>query len=73
MVTILNTTSRVMDTMVDSVSDVITLKPEQFNPALAMASALYTDYLIELGKLEECMLFLFDIDKSHDQRRDEFD
>ncbi len=62
-VIILNIASRVMGMVVDSVSDVITLSPEQIKPAPAMGSVLDTDYLIGLGTLDERMLILVDIDK----------
>lgn len=62
-VIILNIASRVMGIVVDSVSDVITLKPEQIKPAPEMGSVLDTGYLIGLGTLNERMLILVDIDK----------
>ncbi|MFZ2389395.1 MAG: chemotaxis protein CheW, partial [Polaromonas sp.] len=62
-VIILNIASRVMGMVVDSVSDVITLSPEQIKPAPAMGSVLDTDYLIGLGTLDERLLILVDIDK----------
>jgi len=62
-VIILNVASRVMGMVVDSVSDVITLSPEQVKPAPEMGSVLDTDYLIGLGTLDERMLILIDIDK----------
>ncbi|MDO8341037.1 MAG: chemotaxis protein CheW, partial [Candidatus Woesebacteria bacterium] len=62
-VIILNMASRVMGMVVDSVSDVITLSPEQIRPAPEMGSVLDTDYLIGLGTLDERMLILVDIDK----------
>ena len=62
-VIILNLASRVMGMVVDSVSDVITLMPEQIKPAPAMGSVLDADYLIGLGTLDERMLILVDIDK----------
>jgi purine-binding chemotaxis protein CheW len=62
-VIILNMANRVMGMVVDSVSDVITLKPEQIKPAPEMGSVLDTDYLIGLGTLDERMLILVDIDK----------
>ena len=55
--------SRVMGMVVDSVSDVITLSPEQIKPAPEMGAVLDTDYLIGLGTLDERMLILVDIDK----------
>jgi len=62
-VIILNIAGRVMGMVVDSVSDVITLVPEQVKPAPEMGTALNTDYLIGLGTLDERMLILIDIDK----------
>jgi purine-binding chemotaxis protein CheW len=62
-VIILNIAGRVMGMVVDSVSDVITLSPEQVKPAPEMGTALNTDYLIGLGTLDERMLILVDIDK----------
>lgn len=62
-VIILNLASRVMGMVVDSVSDVITLKPEQIKPAPEMGAVLDTEYLIGLGTLEQRMLILVDIDK----------
>lgn len=62
-VIILNIGGRVVGMVVDSVSDVTTLNPEQIKPAPAMASALDTTYLIGLGTVDERMLILVDIDK----------
>ncbi len=62
-VIILNIAGRVVGMVVDSVSDVTTLKPEQMRPAPEVGSAFDTDYLIGLGDLGERMLILVDIDK----------
>ncbi len=62
-VIILNIGGRVVGMVVDSVSDVITLSPEQVKPAPEMGTAFNTDYLIGLGTLDERMLILVDIDK----------
>jgi len=62
-VIILNIGSRVMGMVVDSVSDVTTLTPEQIKPAPEMGSALDTEFLIGLGTLDERMLILVDIEK----------
>ena len=62
-VIVLNIGQRVVGMVVDSVSDVITLAPEQIRPAPAVGSALETDYLIGLGTVDERMLILVDIDK----------
>jgi purine-binding chemotaxis protein CheW len=62
-VIVLNIANRVMGMVVDSVSDVITLKPDQVKPAPEMGSALDADYLTGLGTIDERMLILVDIDK----------
>ncbi len=62
-VIILNVAGRTIGMVVDSVSDVITLIPEQVKPAPEMGAALDTDYMIGLGTLEERMVILVDIDK----------
>jgi purine-binding chemotaxis protein CheW len=62
-VIILNISGRVVGMVVDSVSDVITLAPEQIKPAPEMGTAFNTDYLIGLGTLDQRMLILIDIDK----------
>jgi purine-binding chemotaxis protein CheW len=62
-VIVLNIGSRVMGMVVDSVSDVITLGPEQIKPAPEMGSVLDTGYLIGLGTIDERMLILVDIDR----------
>ena len=62
-VIILNVAGRVVGMVVDSVSDVITLSPEQIKPAPEMGTALDTDYLIGLGTLDQRMLILVDIDR----------
>ena len=62
-VIILNIASRVMGMVVDSVSDVITLSPEQVKPAPEMGAVLDADYLIGLGTLDDRMLILVDMEK----------
>ncbi|HVK93402.1 MAG TPA: chemotaxis protein CheW [Noviherbaspirillum sp.] len=62
-VIILNISGRVVGMVVDSVSDVITLSPEQIKPAPEMGTALNTDYLIGLGTVDQRMLILVDIDR----------
>ena len=49
--------------VVDSVSDVMTLLPEQVRPAPEMNTTFNDDFLIGLGTLEERMLILVDIEK----------
>jgi len=62
-VVILNINSRVVGMVVDSVSDVITLTPEQIKPAPEMGGAVDTNYLVGLGTVDERMLILVDIDR----------
>ncbi|NVD97403.1 MULTISPECIES: chemotaxis protein CheW [unclassified Massilia] len=62
-VIILNIGSRVVGMVVDSVSDVTTLEPEQIKPAPEMGSTINTEHIVGLGTLEERMLILVDIDK----------
>ena len=62
-VIVLNIRGKVMGMVVDSVSNVTTLTPEQIRPAPDMGSAMDTGYLIGLGTLDERMLILIDIDK----------
>lgn len=62
-VIILNIGGRITGMVVDSVSDVITLSPEQIKPAPEMGTTFNSDYLTGLGTLDERMLILVDIDK----------
>ncbi|MBB3118120.1 chemotaxis protein CheW [Pseudoduganella violacea] len=62
-VIILNIGSRVVGMVVDSVSDVTTLEPEQIKAAPEMGSTINTEHIVGLGTLEERMLILVDIDK----------
>ena len=61
-VIILNISGRIMGMVVDSVSDVITLTPEQMKPAPAMGTAVDANYLMGLGMIDDRMLILLDID-----------
>ena len=62
-VIILNIGHRVVGMVVDRVSDVTMLTPEQIKPAPEIGSSMNTDYITGLGTLEERMLILVDIDK----------
>jgi purine-binding chemotaxis protein CheW len=62
-VIILNITGRIMGIVVDSVSDVTTLQPEQIGMAPPVSSALSAEYLLGLGTVDERMLILVDIEK----------
>jgi purine-binding chemotaxis protein CheW len=62
-VVILEIAGRIVGVVVDSVSDVFTLTPEEIKPAPEMSSAFNTSYLLGLGTIGERMLILVDIDK----------
>jgi purine-binding chemotaxis protein CheW len=62
-VIILNIAHRVMGMVVDGVSDVITLKPEQIKPAPEFGASLDTQYLFGLGTIDDRMIILTDIQK----------
>jgi purine-binding chemotaxis protein CheW len=62
-VIILNIGGRIMGMVVDSVSDVTTLTPDQIKPAPEMGTAFNSDYLMGLGTVDERMLILIDIDR----------
>ena len=60
---ILNVARRIVGIVVDSVSDVTQLTPEQIKPTPEFGSALDTRYISGLGTLEDRMLILVDIEK----------
>src|SRR4030067_2344065 len=60
-VIILNIANRVVGMVVDGVSDVITLKPEQIRPGPEFGGSLDTRYLLGLGTVDERMIILVDI------------
>jgi len=62
-VIILNLGSRVVGIVVDSVSDVLSLTPEQIKAAPALSASLDTRYIMGLGTVDERMLILVDIEK----------
>ncbi|MDR0933855.1 MAG: chemotaxis protein CheW [Burkholderiaceae bacterium] len=62
-VIILEIDERFVGIVVDSVSDVMSLSPDQIRPAPPMGTVLNTDNLIGLGALEDRMLILMDIKK----------
>lgn len=62
-VIVLNIGSRVVGMVVDGVSDVITLSPEQLRPVPELSSAVASDHLLAIGSLENRMLILIDIEK----------
>jgi len=62
-VIILNLGHRVVGIVVDSVSDVLTLKPEQIRAAPELSASLDTRYILGLGTVADHMLILVDIEK----------
>ena len=62
-VVILTIGASVMGMVVDSVSDVTTLAPEQIKPAPDLGAAVEASYLLGIGTLEGRMLILVDIER----------
>lgn len=62
-VIILNVANRVIGVVVDAVSDVMTLAPEQILPAPTLTTSLDTQYVTGLGTIDERMLILVDIEQ----------
>ena len=62
-VIILNIAHRVVGMVVDGVSDVTTLKPEEIKPAPEFGTGLDTQYLLGLGTVDDRMLILVDIER----------
>lgn len=60
---ILNLASRIVGIVVDGVSDVTRLTPEQVKPAPEFGSGLDTRYIAGLGALDDRMLILVDIER----------
>jgi len=62
-VIVLNVCGRVIGMVVDGVSDVIALTPEQIRPAPEFGSSLDTQYITGLGTVDERMIILVDIEQ----------
>lgn len=62
-VIILNIAKRVVGMVVDGVSDVTTLQPEQIRAAPEFGASLDVQYLQGLGTVDERMIILVDIEK----------
>ncbi len=62
-VIVLNIGSRVVGMVVDAVSDVITLTPDQLRPVPEFNSTIASDHLLAIGAVEDRMLILVDIEK----------
>jgi purine-binding chemotaxis protein CheW len=61
-VIVLNVHGRVVGAVVDSVSDVLALSPEQINAAPEMNTAMDTSYITGIASVAERMLILMDIE-----------
>ena len=62
-VIILNVANRVVGMVVDGVSDVITLTPDQVKPAPEFGATMDTKYILGLGTVDERMIILVDIER----------
>ena len=62
-VIVVNIANRIMGMVVDGVSDVITLKPEQLRPTPDFSTAIGNDHVLAIGSLDDRMLILLDIEK----------
>ncbi len=62
-VIILNLSNRVVGVVVDSVSDVLTLSPEQIKAAPQLSTSLDTRYIVGMGTVDQRMLILVDIER----------
>ena len=62
-VIVVDVADRIVGIVVDGVSDVMTLTPDQIKPAPEFGVTLSSDFLSGLGSLDDRMLVLVDIDK----------
>ncbi len=62
-VIVLNIGHQVVGMVVDAVSDVITLTPEQMRPVPEFSSAIESDHVMAIGSVDDRMLILLDIEK----------
>ncbi|WP_198116085.1 chemotaxis protein CheW [Massilia rhizosphaerae] len=62
-VIVLNINNHTIGMVVDSVSDVVTLTPDQIKPAPDLGATVSGEYLRGLGTVGERMLIMLDIDK----------
>jgi len=60
---VLNIGQQVVGMVVDGVSDVITLTPQQLRPVPDFSSAIGSDHLLAIGSVDDRMLILLDIEK----------
>ena len=62
-VIVVNIANRIMGMVVDGVSDVISLKPDQLRPTPDFSTTIGEDHVLAIGSIEDRMLILLDIEK----------
>ncbi len=62
-VIIINILGRVIGMVVDGVSDVVTLPPEQIKPAPEFGAGAHADYITGIGTVNKQMLIMVDINR----------
>jgi purine-binding chemotaxis protein CheW len=62
-VIVLTIGARVIGMVVDAVSDVITLTPQQLRPVPEFSALVASEHLLAIGSLEDRMLILLDIER----------
>ena len=67
-VIILKLNQRIVGVVVDSVSDVLTLTPDQIKAAPTLSTSLDTKYITGLGTIDQRMLILVDIERLMNSR-----
>ncbi|MDF3823123.1 chemotaxis protein CheW [Leptospira sp. 96542] len=67
MVIVLNIGSKVVGMVVDAVSDVITLTPEQMRPTPEFTGAIDSGSVLALGTVNDRMLILLNIERVIDR------
>ena len=60
---VLNIGNRVVGMVVDGVSDVITLAPDQWRPVPQFNSTIDSEHLLAIGAVDDRMLILLDIER----------
>jgi purine-binding chemotaxis protein CheW len=62
-VIVINVANRILGMVVDGVSDVISLKPDQLRPTPDFSTTIGEDHVLAIGSVEDRMLILLDIEK----------
>ena len=62
-VIVLNIGQQVVGMVIDGVSDVVTLAPDQMKPAPALSNGIGVDHLMAIGSVDQRTLLLLDIQK----------